>query len=133
MFVVLLSLFVYPGSGHLMLGRKREAAIFAGIFTLATLGVLYEISQMIPELMRVVQESVDMGGALTIPQMPNLPRAGLWTTLTGAIWTVCAVHAGIVSARAAREWRPKAELTAPEGQTTTQVADRLPTTDPTEA
>ena len=82
--------------------------------------------------MCVVRQSVDMGEALTIPHMPNLPRAGLWTMLTGAIWAICAVHSGMMAARAAKDWRPKAELTAPEGEPAADVAGREPAADTTE-
>lgn len=111
--VVLVSLFGYPGAGHMMLGRKREGAIFATLFTVATLGVLYEISSLLPEILKLVRQSVDMEEALTIPQLPNLPRTGLWTILTGGIWMLCGAHSGIAASQAAREWRPKT-VAAPE-------------------
>lgn len=108
MVVVLVSLFGYPGAGHLMLGRKREGIVFATLFTLATLGVVYEIWFMVPELLKLVRQSVDMGEALTIPHLPNLGRTGLWSVLTGGIWISCGAHSGMVAAQAAREWRPRA-------------------------
>jgi hypothetical protein len=101
-FIVLVSLFGYPGAGHLMLGKKRQGAFFAAAFTLATLGVLYEVWFLLPELLKLMRQAVDMQEALAIPQLPNLPRMGLWGLLSCGIWAGCGLHSGLLAHRAAQ-------------------------------
>jgi hypothetical protein len=120
-YIVMVSLFGYPGAGHLMLGNKRAGALFAVLFTLASLGVVYEIWYLVPEILKLVRQAVDMQEALTIPQLPNLPRMGLWIALTGAIWISSGVHSAMMAQQVRKDWpaptpQPENPSVEPTGQ-----------------
>lgn len=97
LFVAAVSLFGYPGAGHFLVGRQRQGIAFGVLFTLATLGVVFELWTLIPELLKLLRQLVDMQEAITLPQMPNLPRIALWTGVSGAVWLASAVHSALLA------------------------------------
>lgn len=96
LFVVLVSLFGYPGAGHLLLGRRQEAFFFGSLFTVASLGLLYEIWVILPALYSLLRQAVELQ-ALTLATLPvpDLSRVGLWVLLSGGLWLVCGIHSGL--------------------------------------
>lgn len=120
-FVLLTSLFGYPGAGHLMVGAKKWAAFFALTFTLGTVAAISEVAYLIPELAKMYQ-----GEAATITRYPNLPRLTVWLLLTSVAWAASGVHSGVLAQKLARNFPaspPKtsesqsstSETSAPEG------------------
>lgn len=96
-YAVLASLFGYPGVGHLLLGKKRQGILFALLFTASSLGLVYEIWLLVPELLQLLRQAVDMQPTLTMPKLDNLPRTGIWIVLSGGFWIGSAVHSGLLA------------------------------------
>lgn len=99
--VVLLSLLVYPGIGHLLLGRRGQALLLAALFTLATLGVLYDNQHLAAEVAQLLAQAQQAAerGEVWVPTVPR-PVFGPWSLVSGAVWLGAAIHAGKLAAKA---------------------------------
>ena len=75
-----------------MLGKKREGLAFVVLFTLATLGVVFEIWFLLPELYKLMVSMVDMQAPYTITRWPNWPRMALWVAISGVLWIASALR-----------------------------------------
>jgi len=81
------SLIGYPGVGHFMVGKKREGAVVIVVFTLLTVGVIWEIFSIASPLIRAYSEGVP-------PEMSvNWARIGFWIVATGMVWVGSAFRA----------------------------------------
>ncbi|WP_347222211.1 hypothetical protein, partial [Mycolicibacterium poriferae] len=56
--VLLVSLFGYPGVGHLMVGARRLGVAIIVVFTALTVGVLYEIWALVTPILALYSEGV---------------------------------------------------------------------------
>lgn len=95
-FVALVSLFGYPGVGHLMVGARKTGVSIILMFTVLTVGVLIEIWVMVRPLLALYQQGalgdILVGQGLTGLPLPTWWRLLLWLVLTGAVWVGSAVH-----------------------------------------
>ncbi len=100
-FVTMVSLFGYPGAGHLMLGERRWGAFYAAVFTLGTLATVSEVWYLFPELWKMYQ-----GHATTISRLPNFPRLALWIIITGVGWIASGWHSAVLAQKAVQNLAP---------------------------
>jgi len=94
--VLLVSLFGYPGVGHLMVGARRLGVAIIVVFTALTVGVLYEIWALVTPILALYSEGVLLDrlgteGLSALP-MPEWWRIGLWLLGSGIVWLGSGVH-----------------------------------------
>ena len=94
--VLLISLFGYPGVGHLMVGARRLGVALILVFTALTVGVLYEIWVMVTPILALYSEGVLLDrlgtqGLSALP-MPEWWRIGLWLLGSGVVWLGSGIH-----------------------------------------
>jgi hypothetical protein len=98
-FVVLASLFGFPGAGHIMVGRKRLGIACLAAFAIAFIGLIYEFAILVPQMM-----SLDklMEGHLSLPPWQHPVLVKVWGGLAATIWAASAIHAGILASQRSR-------------------------------
>lgn len=104
-FVVLSSLFGFPGAGHIMVGRKALGLAFLGVFALGLMGMVYDLSSTLPNFLEKAMGALKEG-RLELPGVDAPLRAIGWIALSGTAWALSGLHAGWLAYRQARSRRP---------------------------
>ena len=89
--VLVLSLFGYPGVGHVMVGARTLGAVIVVVFTGLTLGILYEMWIIGKPLLQLMTQGTPMEIA------PNWARIGFWIVSTGIVWIGASLHAYLLA------------------------------------
>jgi len=69
-----------------MVGRKKLGTIIVVLFTLLTVGVLYEIYVTAWPIVKMYMDGTPMEST------PNWSRMGFWVVSTGVVWLFSGVH-----------------------------------------
>lgn len=85
---VLITLFVYPGVAHFMLGARKAGAVLLLLFTLLTGGLLYEIFLLAKPLLLLMLKSKPMETTV------DWPRILFWIVGSSLLWVGGALHSG---------------------------------------
>ena len=85
--VLLLSLFGYPGVGHFMCGRKKMGTLVVVVFTVLTLGIIYEMLLLAGPLLQLMTQGVPLEVS------PNWTRIGFWVVSTTVVGLGSGLHA----------------------------------------
>lgn len=91
-----MSLFGYPGIGHLMVGARKLGLAIILAFTILSIGVVYEIWVMVSPIIALYRAGTLMDLVATegiggLP-LPTWWRILVWLLASGIVWLGAALH-----------------------------------------
>ena len=89
------SLLGYPGVGHVMVGKKALGGVIMALFTLLTVGLLYEMYVTFAPVVRAYSDP-DALSELSV----HWGRVLFWIGSTGGLWLGSGVHAMLLARKA---------------------------------